>query len=95
MVEKAAGVRIPALPGVAWGGSQTGLAMIVPLRYLLGTTTDPVGVPDSRGVAASELSVDISVSLFGAEFEGCDTESERRSIWLVDVSAGEKSMDSS
>ena len=75
------------------GGSQTGLAMIVPLRYLLGMTTDPVGVPDSKGVAANELSVDRSVSLFEAEFEGCETESERRRIWLVDVSA--KSMDSS
>ena len=75
------GCRDGVLPFVAWvGGSQTGLAMMVPLRYLLGMTTVPVGVPDSRGVAARELSVDILVSLFEAELEGCETESERRRI---------------
>jgi hypothetical protein len=52
--------------------------MTVPLRYLLGMTTESIGVPDSRGVAASELSVEISVSLFEAEFDGSETESERR-----------------
>ena len=54
--------------------------MMVPLGYLLGMTTVPVGVPDSRGVGASELLVDISVSLLGAEFENCETESESRRI---------------
>ena len=59
-------------------------AMIVPLRYLLGMTTVPVRVPDSRGVGASESLVDISVSLFEAEFENCEAESERRTSVIYD-----------
>jgi hypothetical protein len=52
--------------------------MMVPLRSRLGTTTDPVGVPVPCGVAATELSVDMSVSLL--EFEGW----ESKRMWLVD-----------
>jgi hypothetical protein len=68
---------VPTLPFVTQvGGSQTGLAMVVPLRYLLGMTV-LVGELDSK---ARELSVNMLVSLFEAEFEDGETESERRRI---------------
>lgn len=70
MTERFAGAMEPTLPVVAGIGGPKRLAMIVPLRYLLGITTVPVGVPGSSGVAANELSVDILVSLFEVEFEG-------------------------
>ena len=73
------GVVVRALVVVVGGRSQTGRAMMVPLRSRLGTTTDPVGVPDPKGVVAIEVSVDPSVSLLGAE-------SLSWTIWLIDTS---------
>jgi hypothetical protein len=48
-------------------GSQMRRAMVVPLPSPLEITTEPAGAPDSKGVAAVEASIDISVSLFEAE----------------------------
>ena len=44
------------------GWSQTGRAIIVPLRSRPGTTTEPVGVLEPLGVAFVEVSADVSVS---------------------------------
>ena len=56
--------RVVVLGPAARGrGSHTGRAMTVPLRSRLGMMTDPVGVPEPKGVGAAEASVDISVSL--------------------------------
>jgi len=55
--------RVVVLGPGARGRSQTGRAMTVPLRSRLGIMTDPVGVPEPKGVVAAEGSVDISVSL--------------------------------
>lgn len=57
---RVAGEGVPRLPLVARVRVHP---TIVPLRY--GKTTVPVGVPDSRGVAASGVSVDVSVSPLG------------------------------
>ena len=59
------GVAVAVFAKVPVGGmrSQTGRAMIVPLLSRLLTRTVPVGVPDSWGVAAMDVSVETSVSL--------------------------------